>query len=337
MTSSLPQKTRGQKSAASLLFRQGFPLRLNLLNGGERTPVRWQVGRLVEHHIENLRIVGYSVAGEEVVIAAPELNVCFDVGNAPAEMLAIDHVLLSHGHMDHAAGLAYYFSQRNFVGNAPGCVLTPQSLVQPIRDLLKVWARIEGHESPAKIVGVSAGDKFEIRRGLIVRAFDVNHRVPSLGYGVIDVRHKLRPEFADKTGPELVALKKQGVQIEQIFEVPLVTYCGDTAEGPWMEQEVVTTTKVLILECSFFEADHVRRARDGYHLHVRDVARIIQRLKNPHFLLHHVSRRTSLREAKEILSRLIGPEQMARVTFLMDRRKAAASLEAVKSSSVSPT
>jgi len=279
-------------------------------------------GRLVEHNIEGLRILGYSVAGEEVVIAAPELNVCFDVGNAPPEMLAIDHVLLSHGHMDHAAGLAYYFSQRNFVGNAPGCVLTPQSLVQPIRDLLKVWGRIEGHESPARIVGMSAGDKFEIRRGLVARAFDVNHRVPSLGYSVVDIRHKLRPEFVDKTGPELVALKKQGVSIEQIIDVPLMTYCGDTAEGPWMDQEVVAKAKVLILECSFFEADHLRRARDGYHLHVRDVARIIHRFDGPHFLLHHVSRRTGLRDAKEALSRLIGPEQMARVTFLMDRRKA---------------
>ncbi len=279
------------------------------------------MGRLVEHLIENIRILGYSVAGEEVVIAAPELNVCFDVGNAPAEMLAIDHVLLSHGHMDHAAGLAYYFSQRNFVGNAPGCVLAPHSLVQPIRDLLKVWARIEGHESPARIVGVAPGDKFEIRRGLIARAFAVNHRVECIGYGIVDVRHKLKPEFAEKTGPELVALKKQGVQIEQIIEVPLVTYSGDTAEGAWVDEEVVTKAKVLILECSFFDSDHVRRAREGHHMHVRDVAKVIHRLDGPHFLLHHVTRRTGLREAKEVLSRLIGAEQMARVTFLMDRRK----------------
>ncbi|HKQ47901.1 MAG TPA: MBL fold metallo-hydrolase [Phycisphaerae bacterium] len=292
------------------------------------------MARLVEHFIENLRLLGYSVAGEETVIAAPELNVCFDVGNAPAEMLAIDHVLLSHGHMDHAAGLAYYFSQRNFVGNAPGCVLAPHPLVQPIRDLLKVWARIEGHESPARIIGMAAGDKFDIRRGLVARAFDVNHRVASLGYSVVAVRHKLRPEFAAKTGPELVALKKQGIQIEQIIEVPLVTFCGDTAEGPWIDQEVVTKAKVVILECSFFEADHIHRARDGYHLHVRDVARIIHRLDGPHFVLHHVSRRTGLRDAKDTLLKLIGPDQMARVTFLMDRRKAAEALSEISSRSV---
>lgn len=279
-------------------------------------------GRMVEHLLGDIRILGYSVAGEETVIAVPELNVCFDVGKAPSEMLAIDHVLLSHGHMDHSAGLAYYFSQRNFVGNAPGCVLAPKSLIQPIRDLMRVWASIEGHQSPARIIGVSPGEEFEIRRGLMVHPFEVNHRVAALGYSVVDVRHKLKPEYVGLSGPELVALKKQGVQIEHHVRVPLIAYSGDTAEGAWLELDVVRNARVLILECSFFEADHVGRARDGHHLHVRDVARILGKLENEHFVIHHLSRRTSLRDAKAVLAKLVAPELMERVTFLMDRRKA---------------
>lgn len=279
-------------------------------------------GRLIEHRLGDIRLLGYSVAGEETVVAAPELNVCFDVGNCPGEILSIDHVLLSHGHMDHAAGLAYYFSQRNFVGNAPGCVLAPRALVQPIRDLLRVWATIEGHESPARIVGMSPGDRFEVRRGLFVEAFAVNHRVPALGFSVLDVRHKLKQEYLGLPGPKIVELKKRGVEIEQKVEVPLVAFCGDTAEGAWQEQGSVRRAKVLILECSFFEADHVRRAREGYHLHVRDVARIISGMENEFIVLHHVSRRTFLRDAKEALAKLVSPAAMERVVFLMDRRAA---------------
>jgi len=52
--------------------------------------------------------------GEETVVALPTLDVCFDVGKAPDQVLAINHVLLTHGHMDHAAGIAYYCSQRIF-------------------------------------------------------------------------------------------------------------------------------------------------------------------------------------------------------------------------------
>jgi ribonuclease Z len=277
--------------------------------------------RLVEHQLGDIKLIGYSVAGEETVVAAPELNVCFDVGRAPPEMLSIDNVFLTHGHMDHSAGLAYYFSQRNFVGNATGCVIAPHALVQPIKELMRVWAQIEGHLSPHQVVGMADGESYQIRRGLIARAFNVNHRVAALGYVVIDVRHKLKSEFADRSGPELVALKKQGVVIEHQVEVPLIAYAGDTAEGKWMELDMVRHAKVLILECTFFEADHVRRARDGYHLHVRDVARMLPKLPNEHVVLHHVTRRTGIGEAKRVLAELVDKDVLGRVTFLMDARR----------------
>src|ERR1043166_6342754 len=192
-------------------------------NRRHRSPLEWRpMARLVEHRFGDIKLIGYSLAGEETVVAAPELNVCFDVGRAPQEILSIDHVFLTHGHMDHAAGLAYYFSQRNFVGNAAGTVLCPKSLVGPIKDLMRVWAGIEGHLSPHKLVGMSAGDTFEIRRGLLAKAFDVNHRVAALGFSIIDVRHKLKAEYANLSGPQLVELKKQGTAIEHKVEVPLI-------------------------------------------------------------------------------------------------------------------
>jgi ribonuclease Z len=278
-------------------------------------------GRLIEHRLGGIQVLGYSVAGEETVIAAPELNVCFDVGKAPSEILAVDHVLLSHGHMDHSAGIAYYFSQRNFVGNEPGCVLVPKVLEAPLRDLMRVWGQIEGHVSPSKIVAMAPGDEYPVRRDLKVLAFAPNHGVPSLGFCVIEHRRKLKPEFADRTGPELVELKKKGVEIQYSVEIPLIAYCGDTAEGDWVQIGAVQRAQVLVLECTFFDTDHVRRARAGYHMHVKDVARVLQKLDNTHILLAHVTRRTSIRDAKQMLTKLVTPDVMSRVTFLMDGRR----------------
>jgi ribonuclease Z len=187
-----------------------------------------------------------------------------------------------------------------------------------------VWGTIEGHVSPSKIVGIEPGQSHEIRRGLVARAFAVNHRVAALGYCVVDVRHKLKAEYADRTGPELAALKKQGVVIEHNVEVPLLAFCGDTAEGAWLEEPMVRQAQVIILECTFFEAEHVRRAREGYHLHVRDVARIIPKLENTHIVLHHVSRRTGIRDAKQALASLLSAKDMERVTFMMDGRRSRA-------------
>ena len=39
--------------------------------------------------IDELEIIGYSVAGEETVVAMPQLDVCFDIGKAPNQIVPI--------------------------------------------------------------------------------------------------------------------------------------------------------------------------------------------------------------------------------------------------------
>ena len=51
--------------------------------------------------LDGLALQGYSVAGEETVIGVPSLDVCFDIGKAPEQLLPINHVLISHNHYDH--------------------------------------------------------------------------------------------------------------------------------------------------------------------------------------------------------------------------------------------
>jgi len=274
---------------------------------------------MVEKRVGDIQLVGFSLAGEETVVGAPELNVCFDVGRAPREIISLDTVCLSHGHMDHAAGLAYYFSQRAFIGNSPGTVLVPSELVGPIQDLVRVWGEIEGHLSPARIIGLEPGQDHRVRRDLIVRTFGARHGGPALGYCVIETRRKLKPEFADLSGPQLVELKKQGTTIEYDLEVPLICYPGDTADGPHFDLEFVRHSRVILLECTFFEPDHVRRARAGKHLHARDLAGLARRLESPHIVLMHLSRRTALRQARHYLREAVGADVIDRFSFLMER------------------
>ena len=128
-----------------------------------------------EFEHDGLRIQGFSAAGEETWFAVPEMNLAFDIGRAPPEIIGIDHVFLSHGHMDHAAGIAYYFSQRMFIDNAGGTLYLPAPLVDPVRRLLALWADIDGHEPPANIVAAMPGRDISLRRDLLVRPFEVNH------------------------------------------------------------------------------------------------------------------------------------------------------------------
>jgi len=270
--------------------------------------------------LDKLTLAGYSVAGEESVVIVPELDVAFDIGKCPREALRINHVLLSHGHMDHAAGVAYYFSQRDFQGIADGVMLVAKSLVEPLERLMEAVARVEGHPSPYNLVGMSDGDDHEIRRGLLARAFATRHVGNSLGFCVVEVRHKLKQEFADRTGPQLVELKKQGVEITRRTEVPLVAYLGDTAKANYSSIPDVREAKVLLIECTFFDADHVSRARAGRHLHVADLPIVLEGANNQHIVVTHVTRRTHLGEARKILRKTLPKDLYERVTFLMSRR-----------------
>ncbi|KPK86220.1 MAG: hypothetical protein AMJ81_01880 [Phycisphaerae bacterium SM23_33] len=270
--------------------------------------------------VDDLTLAGYSVAGEESVVIVPELDVVFDIGKCPREALPINHVLLSHGHMDHAAGVAYYFSQRDFQGIADGVVLAARSLVEPLERLMEAVAGVEGHSSPHRFVGMAHGEDYEIRRSLLARAFSTQHLGNSLGFSVIEVRHKLKEEFADRTGPQLVALKKRGVEITRRVELPLVAYLGDTAKANYSDLPYVRGAKTLLIECTFFDPEHVGRARAGRHLHVADLPEVLEGTENQRIIITHLTRRTNLAEARRILKKALPKETYERISFLMSWR-----------------
>jgi len=277
------------------------------------------MGRLVHKQLGSTHLVGFSLAGEETVVAAPEYNVCFDVGRAPRDIISIDNVCLTHGHMDHAAGVAYYLSQRAFVGNSPGRIIVHRQLALPIQRLMDIWSDIEGHPSPGEIYGVEPLEDVSIRRDLLVRPFAVNHGPAALGFTLITVRHKLKPELLGKTGPQLVALKREGVEIQNRVEVPVLTYTGDTAIGRFLDHDFVRNSEALVVECTFFDPEHRTRAQAGRHVHVTDLPRILEAVPEALVMLIHTTRRTDLRTAKRLLDKVIGKEDRDRVTFLMER------------------
>lgn len=277
----------------------------------------WQLST-IRH--DTFTIAGYSVAGEETVICVPELDVVFDIGRAPRQTLAINHVLLSHGHMDHAAGIGYYFSQRDFQGISGGVCLAPTKLVKPLENLLAAWSKVEGHPSPHRFVGMEPGDDYTIRRGLLARAFATRHVGPTLGFTIIDERQKLKDEFLGLTGPEIVELKQKGVEITRRVEAPLITYLGDTAKGSYIDLPYVRQSKVLLIECTFFDEDHRRRAKLGKHLHVEDLPEVLEGMENEKIVLTHLTRRTNMGQARRILKKILPPEILERIVFLMSRR-----------------
>ena len=275
---------------------------------------------LARIEIDNLEIIGYSIAGEETVVAMPQLDVCFDIGKAPDQIIPINNVLLTHGHMDHAAGLAYYLSQRNFCGISAGTILAPQNLLGPMRDIIDAWSKLDGSKIPAKLVGVKPGDEYQIKPNLLARVFPTKHTRGSVGFTVIEKRKKLKPEYSHLTGPQIVDLKKQGIVIDYPLEFPLVTYLGDTQYVDFSQLQYIADSKILIAECTFYEGEHASRAKAGRHMHVDELATLLGNLNNEHIIITHTTQRTAMHEIRRTLSKALPKDIYDRITLLMSRR-----------------
>jgi ribonuclease Z len=273
--------------------------------------------RLASLKIDDLEIIGYSVAGEETVIAMPQLDVCFDIGKAPDQFISINNVLLTHGHMDHAAGFAYYLSQRNFCGQSAGTILAPKNLLTPMKQILEAWSRLDGNRIPAKLVGVKPGDEYQIKPNLFARVFPTKHSKGSVGYSVIEKRKKLKTEFQGLDGPQIVELKKKGVEIDYILELPIVTYFGDTQYVDFSQLKYIAESRILIAECTFYEDEHLVRAEAGKHMHIDEFTMLLSKLQNEHIIITHTTQRTPMREIRRILKNALSKDTYEKITLLM--------------------
>ena len=265
----------------------------------------------------DLTLSGVSIAGEQTAVAVPELDVCFDIGLCPRIALSCSYICLTHGHMDHTAALAYYFSQRDFQGMQPGTTLVPADLAEPIEQMLRTWDRIEGKVSPRKIVPLNDGDEFEIRRDLVLQAFNAPHTAASLGYLIYNRRKKLLDEYLGLSSPQIVELKNQGQEITRTTKVPLLCYLGDVAIKALKWTDMMRQAKILVVECTFFEDGHQHRAQFGQHVHLDDLIELLPSLQNEYIVLTHLTRRTDMRQAKKLLTKRIPRDQRHRIHFFM--------------------
>lgn len=279
-----------------------------------------RVGQVGYLYIPPYRIQGISIAGEQTVVQIPELDVAFDIGLCPRVVLSSPYIAISHGHMDHVAGLPYYFSQRQFQGMGVGkCVCHPE-IASAVNAMMRSWVNLENQNTNYEVIALEPNQQLEIKNKLFLRAIEMSHTVTAMGYSLIEHRSKLREEFVGQPQEKLRDLKQKGVEITRVLEIPLVAYTGDTEFGPFLYRDEFAEAKIVIAECTFFEEDHRSRAKIGKHLHVEDIARLLSVWKAEAVVLIHASRRTNLGISREALIKMVGPEQAARVHFLMDHR-----------------
>ena len=216
------------------------------------------------------RIEGRSRSGHETFFRIRELGIALDMGRCPDLVVSAPQVFITHAHVDHCAGMAFYASQRHLQRMPLGRLYVPEEVADGVRELFALHERLANtHFDRSEVVGLVPGDVVPIPRGREVVVHRSSHRVPTNAYEVREGNDSL------------------------------LFYTGDTDREIFERNEAMFRSEVLIVECSFVAEGDQARAVKYKHLHFDDIVDFAERFENRMVVLSHFSRRYSRSEIVE--------------------------------------
>ncbi|KAG5536690.1 hypothetical protein RHGRI_024196 [Rhododendron griersonianum] len=213
--------------------------------------------------IEGYTIDGLSIAGHETCIILPTLNLAFDIGRCPQRAVSQQFLFISHGHMDHIGGLPMYVATRGLYRMAPPTIIVPTVIKECVEKLFEAHRAMDHSELKHNLIGLNVGEEFQLLKDLKVRAFRTYHGIPSQGYIVYSLRHKLKQEYVGLPGSEIKNLKSSGVEITDTVTMPEIAFTGDTMSDFIVDDNNIDSTYVSDIET-------VENARDYGHTHLSE-------------------------------------------------------------------
>jgi len=263
---------------------------------------------------------GLSLSGIRTAIAMPELSLCFDVAQGYPYLINLKHFFISHGHLDHAAGIPYIISQRAMNSLPPGNFYMPGSLVEPMDQIMKLWEKIEKHEYKYNFVTVKGDDEIPLNAQTYIKVFPTTHRIESYGYTIFEIHKKLKKQYLGLPQQEIVELRRKGHEVNEVHHIPVVSFTGDTQiefldSRPWVRQ-----SKLLFMEATYLdERKTIEQARQWGHTHIDEVVPRLKDIESEKIVFIHASSRYSDKEAERLLKARIPAEYHERIVLYPGR------------------
>ena len=255
---------------------------------------------------DGLTIEGYSRAAVQSYWRIPEMKIGFDFGAQPWDFMGTPTWFVSHTHLDHIAAIPVYVARRRMMKMDPPTIYLPEECVDGVKQVLGAFSRLDRGRLPCSLVGLKPGQEIELSRELVVQAVATDHRVPSLGFVVLERRKKLKAEYRDLTGEQIRDIRLAGTDVSEETRIPRLAYLGDSTPLGLDDNPVMYDVDILIAEMTFVAPDHrPEKIKKLGHIHLDHFVQRRERFNNKLVIAAHLSTRYHPKQVDRIVRKAL--------------------------------
>lgn len=240
--------------------------------------------------IGNYKLKGYSRAAKETGFQIYPLGIFLDAGIEFNNIAKL--ILITHGHLDHIKML-YPLTCRN----EDVTILSPFAYTKFIKEYLISCKNLtcckQTFLTNNNIFGMQDNSKYVfIKNKWEIKTYPMDHGVDCLGYGIFQIKHKIKEEFKSYNKEEIVALKKKNICITNKISNGYLFFGGDTSKKSLINLPF-DKFNYFMIECTFILEEDYNETKKKKHLHYLDLLPYIKSNEETTFILFHFCKKYS--------------------------------------------